>query len=141
MRKRSKSRELALQVLYMIDVTKQTSNEIFGIFWQEHPEEDSIKSFTEELVNGTMTNIERIDSLISKYASNWEIKRMAAIDRNIMRMATLELLFKDDIPPKVTINEAVELAKRYGDVDSGKFVNGILDKINKVEAPVAKRQS
>ncbi len=141
MRKRSKSRDLALQVLYAIDVAKQSPQETLEIFWQEHPEEDSVREFAEELVKGTMENIEKIDGLISKYASNWEIKRMATIDRNIMRMASFELLFKDDIPPKVTINEAVELAKRYGDVDSGKFVNGIVDKINKLEVPVGKKQS
>jgi len=141
MRKRSKSRELALQVLYTIDITRQSPQEIFGTFWQEHEEEDSIREFAEELVNGVASNIEKIDGFISKYASNWGIKRMATIDRNIMRMGSFELLYKDDIPPKVTINEAVELAKRYGDVDSGKFVNGILDKINKLETPVGKRQS
>lgn len=141
MRRRSKSRELALQILYIIDVTKQTPQETMEVFWQENPEDEEIKAFSQELVNGTVSNIDRIDGLISKYAANWDIKRMATIDRNIMRMASFELLFKEDIPPKVTINEAVELAKRYGDVDSGKFVNGILDKINKVEAPVGKRQS
>jgi transcription antitermination factor NusB len=74
-----------------------------------------------------------IDKVISDYATNWELKRMAVTDRNILRFATYELLFMKDIPPKVSINEAIDIAKKYGDRDSGKFVNGILDKINKTE--------
>ncbi len=74
-----------------------------------------------------------IDKIISEYATNWKIQRMAVIDRNVLRFATYELLFMEDIPPKVAINEAIDIAKKYGDKDSGKFVNGILDKINKME--------
>jgi len=74
-----------------------------------------------------------IDTLIKKHVKNWEIKRMAVVDRNILRMGCFELLFSEDIPPKVAINEAIELAKRFGDIDSPRFVNGILDKIYKIE--------
>lgn len=94
---------------------------------------NEIKEFSIFLVEGISKNKDLIDSLISKYATNWQIQRMPAIDRNILRLATFELLFADDIPPKVSINEAIEMAKRYGDKDSGKFVNGVLDKINKTE--------
>ena len=72
-----------------------------------------------------------VDKTISEHATNWTLKRMAVVDRNILRFATYELLFRDDIPPKVTINEAVDIAKKFGDANSGKFVNGILDKIGK----------
>ena len=74
-----------------------------------------------------------IDALIKKHVKNWEIKRMAVVDRNILRLGCFELLFSEDIPPKVAINEAIELAKRFGDIDSPRFVNGILDKIYKME--------
>ena len=81
-----------------------------------------------------MKNCSYLNSVIKKYVKNWEIERMAIIDRNILRLASFELMFVDDIPPKVSINEAVELAKRFGDIDSPRFVNGILDKIYKSES-------
>ena len=71
--------------------------------------------------------------MITEYTTNWQLKRMAVIDRNVLRAATYELLFREDIPPKVSINEAIDVAKKYGDRDSGKFVNGVLDKINRAE--------
>ena len=79
-----------------------------------------------------------IDKLITTYTTNWQLKRIAVIDRNILRFAVHEPRFREDIPPKVAINEAIDIAKKYGDKDSGKFVNGILDKINKTERKTAK---
>lgn len=134
MRKRSKARELALQVLYQIDITKDQPQKALDIFWSDHEEEEVIKEFASTLVNGTVQNIQNIDQVISKYAANWQISRMAKVDLNIMRMAVYELLYDQEIPPKVSINEAIELAKKYGDVESSKFVNGILDKISKEES-------
>jgi transcription antitermination factor NusB len=96
-------------------------------------EEDEVVSYAVYLVNGVKENMEKIDAVISKYAANWEIGRMATVDRNILRVASYELLFSDEVPPKVAINEAIEMAKKYGDKDSSKFVNGILDKISKTE--------
>ncbi len=133
MRKRTKARECALQILYSLDIRHDNKAEIIESYWQEYNEEDSIRKFAMSLVEGTLTKLTDIDGLITKYTDNWRIERMAVIDRNIIRMATFELLFKEDIPPKVTLNEAVELAKKYGDNESGRFVNGILDKINKIE--------
>ena len=78
-------------------------------------------------------NKKEIDSMIAKYATNWQIDRMAVIDRNVLRFAAYELLYNKDIPPKVSINEAIDIAKKFGGPDSGKFVNGVLDKINKTE--------
>jgi len=134
MRRRTKARECALKILYAIDITKGDIEERIKDFWENNETVNhEIHEFTEYLVNGTTKNQKLIDSVITKYAANWQLQRMAAIDRNILRMAAFELLFAAEIPPKVSINEAIEIAKRYGDKDSGKFVNGILDKINKTE--------
>ncbi len=135
MRKRTKSRELALQMLYELDIKKETLGSFINGFWENSLSyksvEGEVKDFAITLVKGTIEHLEEIDKLISSYAQNWQLKRMAVIDRNIIRMGSFELLYLEDIPPKVSINEAIELAKRYGDVESGKFVNGILDRINK----------
>lgn len=133
MRKRTRARELALKFLYQIDITKEDTADALAQFWREQRAERDIKEFTTQLIQGTLANSLRIDSTISKYAENWQLKRMAVIDRNILRFAAFELLFLEDVPPKVSINEAVELAKKYGDIESSKFVNGILDKIHKTE--------
>lgn len=134
MRRRTKARECALKVLYQIEMTKDNHNESLRRFWEREPQtEEVVKEFASQLVKGVKENIKEIDSTISKYATNWQINRMAVVDRNILRIATFEILYLDDIPPKVSINEAVDIAKKYGDTDSGKFVNGILDKINKVK--------
>ncbi|NQU95559.1 MAG: transcription antitermination factor NusB [Candidatus Omnitrophica bacterium] len=134
MRNRTKARECALKILYAFDIRKDALEECAHDFWENHPtSEDEVKKFSTLIVEGVRQNKDFIDAAISKYAKNWQIKRMATVDRNILRLGTFELLFAADIPPKVAINEAIEMAKRYGDKDSGKFVNGILDKINKAE--------
>lgn len=138
MRKRTKARECALQVLYQIDITKDSAENLLPTFWEGKEIESEVKDFATMLVNGVVENMQNIDEVITKYASNWKLKRMAVIDRNVLRLATHELLYCKDIPPKVSINEAIDLAKKYGDVDSGKFVNGILDRINKEELPDGK---
>jgi N utilization substance protein B len=115
-------------------MTKDDFNDALRIFWErESQTEDAVKDFTTHLVKGVKENTKEIDSTISKYATNWQINRMAVVDRNILRIATFEILYINDIPPNVSINEAVDIAKKYGDTDSGKFVNGILDKISKVK--------
>jgi transcription antitermination factor NusB len=131
MRKRTRAREFALQVLYQIDITQDDCDASLENFWQvqEDHVEDEIKEFTAMLVKGVAENLQPIDNKISGYATNWQLKRMAVVDRNIMRMAGFELIFRDDIPPKVAINEAVELAKKYSGIEAARFVNGILDKI------------
>jgi N utilization substance protein B len=134
MRNRTRARECALKILYAIDIRKDSSEECARTFWEGQPAiADEVREFSDFLVQGVAENRNSIDSVISKYATNWQIKRMPTIDRNILRLAAFELLFAEDIPPKVSINEAIEMAKRYGDKDSGKFVNGVLDKINKAE--------
>ncbi len=131
MRRRTKARELVLKFLYQIDITKDKWQEAIIDFWQERDVEEDIKQFANLLIEGTFKQLDYIDSVIANSAENWEFKRMAIVDRNIMRMACFEMLFRPDIPPKVSINEAINLAKKYGDVESGKFVNGILDRIKR----------
>lgn len=139
MRKRTKAREAALKILYALDITKEDPQKCIDIFWESNDgEEASIKAFANALVSGVFKNKELIDKVITGYTTNWQLKRMAVIDRNILRFATYELLFMEDIPPKVAINEAIDIAKKYGDKDSGKFVNGVLDKINKMECKKSK---
>jgi len=134
MRTRSKAREIALCILYNTEVSKQDYKDILRNYFENYPRKNDAKDFSSILVEGVVRNLLYLNSLIKKYVKNWEIERMAVIDRNILRLASFELMFIDDIPPKVSINEAVELAKRFGDIDSPRFVNGILDKIYKSEA-------
>jgi len=132
MRKRTLAREFSLQVLYQTDITHDSYDISLSNFWQAHSEEnidEEIKKFTGELVKGTIDNLQTIDAKIGQYATNWQLKRMAVVDRNILRMGCFELIFREDIPFKVSINEAVELAKKYSSQEASKFVNGILDKI------------
>ena len=129
MRRRTKAREYALQMLYRYEITKETFTDLEQ-FWQEQDEQDEeLKEFTQELVSGALQNISDIDKKISNFAENWELNRMAVVDRNVLRMGSFELLYLKDIPAKVSINEAVDLAKKYSGEESGKFVNGILDRI------------
>jgi transcription antitermination factor NusB len=132
MRRRTKAREFALQALYLMDITRDSCDVSLVNLWQGNADiniEEEIKNFTEELVRGTTQNVKAIDAKIAQYATNWELKRMAFVDRNILRLSCYELMFRSDIPPKVSINEAVELAKKYSSDQAAKFVNGVLDKI------------
>ena len=143
MRKRTLARECALQILYQLDITKDELPLVLSDYWTEIGSgvDESAKEFANSLVSGTQENLAKIDAVISKYADNWQIKRMATVDRNILRLATYEMLFIKDIPPKVSINEAIELAKKYGDAESNKFVNGVLDKIKKMEVVFVSKDS
>jgi transcription antitermination factor NusB len=133
MRKRTQAREFALQILYRLDLNPEPVDLLFISFWENNPSPPEVREYSERLVHGTLSHLSEIDPLISKYAEHWELHRMAAVDRNILRFATYELLFMDDIPPKVVINESVNIAKKFSQEESGKFVNGILDKINHTE--------
>ena len=136
MRKRTQSRECALQILYQYEMNPASLDEMLPAFWQENPESsEEVRSFAERLVLGTVGHLPELDKIISLYAENWDLNRMVAVDRNILRQGTYELLYLEDIPPKVAINEAVDLAKKFSQEESGKFVNGILDKINHTEKP------
>lgn len=133
MRLRSKAREVALSLLYQVELSGADIQQAFQNYLTNYPQKQEIIDFSCLLIEGATRESERIDSLIKKYVKNWDISRMAVVDRNILRIACFELLFLEEIPPKVAINEAIELAKRFGDIDSPRFVNGILDKIYKME--------
>ncbi len=138
MRKRTKARELVLQALYQADISLTEPESFLADFFADRltPEDDpTVKQFATELVIHVWKNRDAIDEAIKACATNWQLERMAAVDRNILRLAGYELIYRSDIPPKVAINEAVDLAKKFGDLESGKFVNGILDKINKTKNP------
>ena len=126
---RRKSREKALQVLFQLDFQNVDIEAALKEFWNGHPTGDKVRDFTEILVRGTFANRENIDRMISSTVENWSIERLAAVDRAILRFATYELMYMPDVPPKVTINEALEIAKTYGTEESCRFINGVLDKI------------
>jgi len=134
-RKRTLARDLALKFLYQIDITRDAESGELEFFWQNQEEvESSVKEFAETLIKGVAGKLDEIDKNISRFADNWELRRMAVVDRNILRLGTFELLYRHDVPPTVCINEAIELAKRFGDAESAKFINGILDAIYKAHA-------
>ena len=129
MGKRRRSREFALQVLYQLEITKQDALRTLAQFQEHFSEGVERDDFVERLVLGVSEHRKEIDRLIERYSENWRLDRMNTIDRNILRMAVFELLHCEDIPPKVTLNEAIDLGKRYGTDESGSFINGILDRI------------
>ncbi len=130
---RRRARGYALQVLYSLDVEDAPSTgEAIAAFWAsfEHDEPDeTARRFAGELVEATMQARDEVDDAIQKASKNWRLERMSRVDRNILRMATRELLSEPDVPVRVAINEAVELAKRFGAEESPAFVNGVLDRI------------
>ena len=130
--KRRKAREYALQLLFQIDFTKrELERKDLEEFWSGKKESRDIKEFTEKLVRGTLESLDEIDSIIEKATENWFLKRMAAVDRNILRFAAYEILHREDIPYAVTINEALEIAKKYSSAEAASFLNGVLDKLAK----------
>jgi transcription antitermination factor NusB len=131
LRKRTQAREIALQFLYQQDIRKDDWMANINEFEILENADEAVSDFASMLIKGSLENISKLDDIIASSAQNWQLKRMATVDRNILRMATYELLFKEDIPIKVSINEAINLAKKFGDAESGKFVNGILDKIKR----------
>ncbi|WDP92666.1 MAG: transcription antitermination factor NusB [Desulfobacter sp.] len=128
---RRKSRELALQALFFLDVNGADPETGIEAFCTEHEGEisEEVKPFFLELVNGALADQDEIDRLLNKWAKNWKISRMPVVDRNIMRLAVFEMIRRPDIPASVSINEAVEIGKKFGTRDSGPFINGVLDRI------------
>jgi N utilization substance protein B len=132
---RRRARSLALQILYQLDITNKSPDQDIQLFWELHPADQEITDYANILVNGTLKHLEYLDSLIQKYSLHWDITRMTIVDRNILRFALFELLYIRDAPLKVIINEAIEIAKLFSTDDSGRFINGILDKIVKDAIP------
>ncbi len=129
MGKRRKARELALQLLFQLDSSQENLKEVLKIFWFLHRHPREIKEFAHRLVKGTQENLKAIDEKIAHYAEHWEIERMPTVDRNILRLGAYEILSCPDIPIKVSLNEAVELAKKFSTEKSSQFVNALLDRI------------
>jgi len=131
MRKRTLARELAFKILYELDASK--SQKISNIYLQSYLKEftkyEDVVSFAKELICNTLEHRLSIDKLIKETAENWKLERIDMVDRNILRIAIYELIFYGKTPPIVVINEAIDIAKKYGTANSGAFVNGILDKI------------
>jgi transcription antitermination factor NusB len=146
MRVRTRARELALQFLYMIDVQGPEyrdsldaflSEELRGDDGVEKPGAAEAKEYARRLVDGTTKHRAEIDALLGEAARNWDLSRMAVVDRNVLRLGCYEMLHEPDVPTKVAINEAIELGKRFSTEQSGAFVNGILDRIRKDRGLVA----
>lgn len=131
MGRRTKARECAFQMLYQWDATGEVLERIANGFWKVRTTTDETRGRAEALVRGTLSRAEEIDAAIVAVARNWRLDRMAAVDRSILRLGVYELLAEPQTPPAVVINEAVEMAKRFGEADSAAFVNGILDGVFK----------
>src|SRR6476661_6617416 len=137
---RHESRERALQILFQYDIHGKPGVWL-DEFWKQFEATDDVRTFAERLVNGVLEHKTDLDMLIGKYAANWKVSRMQIVDRNILRLGAYELLWLDEVPAKVTVNEAIELARDFGDEEAAKFVNGILDKVLMTEAKLeGKRQ-
>jgi len=128
--KRRQAREIAAQFLYQHDLNSGAVDESLTLFWQaQHEIAEPTRKFAEELIHGAVEHRDAIDEKIKKYTEHWELQRIAAVDRNILRLGIYEMLYRDDIPPVVSINEAVDIAKKFSTKESGAFVNGILDRL------------
>ena len=123
---------MALQFLYQLELHGESDPAAHeGDFWARHPVDDETRAFASALVGGTKRRQGEIDGLIVQYTEHWDLERMAVVDRNILRLAVYELLDHEKVPPKVAINEAIEIAKKFGTRESGRFINGILDRVHK----------
>ena len=128
---RRTARENALQMLYQWDLTRGDLDAVRSAFWEVHPGDPEVRSFADRLVTGTVEHVTQIDRLIEQHAENWRLDRMETVDRNVLRMAIEELLYGPETPRAVVIDEAIEIARRYGTGGSGAFINGMLDGISK----------
>jgi transcription antitermination protein NusB len=126
---RRQARELAMQALFYMDMQNNVSNGMLEHFCSNFSPPPKSQAFFMKLVTGVLEARDELDALIEQFSKNWDIHRMSCVDRNVMRIAAFELLYCDDIPPKVTINEAVDVGKKFGTEDSGAFINGIMDSI------------
>jgi len=131
MGKRRKARELALQALYQVDFYGPLLEDSVALFWQDQQVGSETLEFAKKLVEGVNRRQEEINGLIELHSEHWKLSRMSRVDRNILRIAVVEFLEMEDIPCKVTIDEAIELGKKFGTGESGAFINGILDQILK----------
>jgi N utilization substance protein B len=127
---RTKSREFAMQMLFQWDMSQQDPTKLEAKFWKSAKAADKTREFANRLFEGTAKEVAVLDAIIAKHCENWRFERLAAIDRAILRLAIYEMT-AEDTPPKVVLNEAVELAKKFSSEESGAFVNGVLDSVHK----------
>ena len=133
---RRKARELAVQLLYQHDLAKADPEEGMRLFWEYFPVDIEAREFCTQLVLGTLDRLAVIDDLLSEASENWSLNRMSVVDRNILRLATYELVDRPEIPPSVSLNEAIEIAKKYSSPDAAVFINGVLDRVKRTVYPV-----
>jgi N utilization substance protein B len=133
---RRKARELAVQLLYQHDLAKVDPEEGMRLFWEHFPVDMEAREFCTQLVLGTLDRLAVIDDLLSEASENWSLNRMSVVDRNILRLATYELVDRPEIPPSVSLNEAIEIAKKYSSPDAAVFINGVLDRVKRTVYPV-----
>jgi N utilization substance protein B len=128
---RHRAREYALQMLYQAEVGEAPMAEVLSQFWRHETVPDDVRAFAERLALGTITSLDDIDRLLREGIEHWRLERLGAVDRGVLRLAVYEFLHEPDTPRVVIIDEAIELAKRFGGEESGQFVNGILDALRK----------
>jgi len=128
---RREGRENAVQALYAIELGPAQPREAIHLFWESNRFKPAAKAFAQELLTGLLDKSAELDKAISAKSPNWSISRMAKIDLAVIRLAAYELIYREDIPKNVTINEAIEIAKKFGSEESPAFVNGILDEISR----------
>jgi transcription antitermination protein NusB len=141
MGRRRQSREAALQLLYALDITRANVREMLRAGWTEKMLSPELRDFATILVTGVIEHRDEIDACIQECSTNWSLERIGLVERNILRFAIYELCFLPDIPPNVTINEAVEVAKKYGTEEAPAFINGILDRVKHAVGPRAMHSS
>ncbi len=136
--RRRKAREAALQFLYQLDLRGESDAAASSEeFWSRHAMDADGRAFADELVQGTKRREAEIDGMIVRFAEHWDLERMAVVDRNILRLGVYEMLWHPEVPAKVTINEAIEIAKKFGTRESSRFINGMLDRIHKELRPAS----
>jgi len=130
------SRELVIQFLYLTEMNEGETEDQLESFWENNScKEKDVQTFTEDILRDIFDHKKEIDALLEKFSDNWTLSRMTVIDRNLLRMAASELMYSKTVPPKVVIDEAVEIAKKFGTADSPNFINGVLDRILKELKP------
>jgi len=129
MGKRRRAREAAIQYHFWRDLQHGVGPERIDDFWEFCPLKSSVREFAQPLIEGMVAHLPEVDERICRYCENYDFHRISAVDRNVLRLAIYEMLYREDIPPIVSINEAIELAKTFGGAESGRFVNGILDRV------------
>jgi len=123
------SRELVIQFLYLTEMNEGERVNQLKAFWESNLCQENVQAFTENILNDIFANQKEIDARLEKFSDNWTLSRMTVIDRSLLRMAASELMYSKTVPPKVAIDEAVEIAKKFGSEDSPNFINGVLDRV------------